>query len=521
MILKTPFHKSLIGQWLWGMGAALGAPPLSVFGVFWVAWFYHVRMIQQEPSWKTCFKKGWAFHTGFFMTSLHWIVTALSVDWSAWWWLTPPTLLILPAFLGLFGGGGTLLAYHLIQRCPHTLAPWIMAASYTLADWLRGHIFTGFPWPLYGHVVTSETFWRTLTSGVGIYGLGFLVLWIGSLAVYTLCAPSKKDKISTSTLGVITGLGLLTYVLYAQTIPECPLPSALQHRPVRIVQPYIDQASKEAHEHAPEHLQRLYDLSSTESADPLQLIIWPETACPYTLSSHLQYWPWPQSWVHTPLITGVVEAQNTPHNTQYFNSLWGFDEKGKHTLTYRKKHLVPFSENVPWPDFIPWRPMVVPTSYTVGHGPITLTTSEGLRFSPLICYDAIFTGDVVSRTDPLPHVFINITNDGWFSSWGPVQHLHIVSLRAAEEGIPLIRATNTGISALIDARGHIMQTLPFNQRGVMDVHIPPSLAHTPFRRYGDGMLIVIMMVSLTMSWGAIMIGKVRQQQKPRPKACRD
>lgn len=501
--VKKPLHGTGLGQFLWGTCAALGMPPTSLLPCFLGAFLMHRYVLRDVCDLKTSFLKGWWFHLGFMTTSLHWIVTALSVDWAQFWWLAPGACLGLPALLALFGGIAAAGASQI--RGQGFLALWLQCLSYWGMEWARGHLLTGFPWHLYGYALTGFSVLEQSASLFGVYGLSFCVLLVALLGFMgiTQRASPLTPKIALSLAGSIP-LGLLIYGASHLAFEHY---EENQEPPfhIRLVQPNIPQTLKQSGDNASGHLKTLMHLSMLPAHHPLDAIIWPETALPYAIPAHnlhVPFLPLLKPWTRF-LITGAVEKEGNTASQEpfYYNSLLVLDAQNVIQARYRKKHLVPFGEFIPGRHWIPL-PSVASgyADYHAGPGPITLSHLEWPAFGPLICYDVIFSHEVASYENAQPHWLVNITNDAWFAhGWGPQQHLHLARIRAIEEGLPLVRVANTGISAVVDAYGRIVRALPFQTQGIIDEVLPAPLKGTWFRLYGHySILLMIGMLGIVM-----------------------
>jgi apolipoprotein N-acyltransferase len=434
---------------------------------------------------------GWSFGFGFFVIGLYWIGAALFVDISAFWWLLPFAVLAFPAGLAIFTALAVLFAHEAWRRFGLLGTPRILvlAVAWTAAEWLRGHVLTGFPWNLLGYA-WAGTFpgalaLLQLTSLIGIYGLSLLTVTAAAL-------PARLGDLGRGRLGAVLAAVLLIAVPGAggawrladasdDVVPGVRL---------RLVQPSIPESLKNDREALAQNFRRLLSLSAAPGADKITDVIWPEAAAPPLLERFADE---RQAMAAvTPkgglLLTGAERAeplQGWPP-AHVWNSLVVLNDKGEIIATYDKAHLVPFGEYMPLRSILPID-KIAPSigDFSSGPGPRTLDLPGVPPVSPLICYEAIFPGAVI---DPAarPQWLLNVTNDAWYGfTSGPFQHLAIARVRAVEEGLPLIRAANNGVSAIIDPYGRVLRRLELDSIGVLDSALPRASSPTLYERVRD------------------------------------
>ena len=467
---------------------------------------------------RTAFAIGWWFGFGMLTAGLYWISNALLVDSAKTAWLVPFAAAGLPSVLALFYGLATLFTYLLRppQSRPSTL---YLAGFWLAAEWLRGHLFTGFPWNLTGYAWGFSDIPLQITAYIGIYGLSFLTI-LAALSLSALGNPT--GNLSGGALGhagnnrmhcwrpaIITGV-MVVLICGAGSVRLSMLASPLTGPVVRVVQGNVPQHQKWQHDQKTGHISRYLQMTSEAPADgganPIA-VIWPETAVAVFLNESPdiraaigQAAP-KQGFV----LTGSIRVKRTGSDASHvWNSVFAIDEQGQTRAVFDKFHLVPFGEYVPLKEWLPLSPIVDSISgFTAGKGPRTLELPGMPAFSPLICYEAIFAGQVRAKTDPAASLMINFTNDAWYGvSSGPYQHLLATQVRAIEEGVPLIRAANTGISAIFDSLGRVQSQLPLNQAGFFDSPIPAALQKpTLYTQIGD--LPVLFGLLVLFGWGGI------------------
>jgi apolipoprotein N-acyltransferase len=361
-----------------------------------------------------------------------------------------------------------------------------LAAGWIATEYLRAGIFTGFAWNPIG-VVLVDTPLRRASGLVGTYGLSGLTVLIGG--ALWLALRRLRDG----------GFALLPVAAAAIGSILLPAASARQGPAIRVVQPNIGQESKWRPGASEVAETRLLTLTGTPTPEP-RLVFWPEAAvtqplednrtgaAPFVMAQR-------QAIVRTLgprdlLATGGLGVRSTDGQTAAGarNSLFVFTPGGQLIARYDKAHLVPYGE------YLPMRPILSAiglsrlapgdTDFDAGPGPRTLDLPGFGKMGLQICYEIIFSGGVVDRARR-PDFLFNPSNDAWFGRWGPPQHLAQARLRAAEEGMPVIRSTPTGISAIVDADGRLLQSLPWREPGELDGHIPAARAPTPFALFGN------------------------------------
>jgi apolipoprotein N-acyltransferase len=441
---------------------------------------------------------GWAFAFGQFLVGLHWIGFAFLVDPGAHLWQLPFALL-LPAGLGLFGAAACVAALYFWQEGPPRL--FVLAVCLAASEWLRGHIFTGFPWnlPAYGWGASLGVLQSA--SLMGAYGLSFLTILFG---VSLADLASRRWRTPAVMALLFAGLwGFGAWRLAHAPQDNVPFVS------LRLVQPNVPQSEKYVSRLMLRNWERLMDLSlrppSAKLGQPTH-IIWPEAATgfpvarlPGALDQIALFTARGQT-----MITGSDRVLRENGRVTAFNSLYLFGPGGALPQVYDKFHLVPFGEYLPFArllNSIGISQFAFGEGFSTGDHPHLLPVPGAPAASPLICYEIIFPHAVTDPAAPRPGWLLNITDDSWFGPWaGPRQHLVIARVRAIEEGLPIARAANTGISAVIDGNGRVRAMLPLNQMGVVDASLPASLAPTLYVKLGDLLFALFLVTGIVTSF---------------------
>ncbi len=462
--LKLPtFNFS--SPWLLICAALAGALAFAPFNQP-IALFFSVYILlsnlQMQPSFKSFFKNAAIFYFFFFLAQLYWIAWAVNVYGMPE--AMPLALVGMPLIIGVFPTLLVLPSY--CFKANKTKFAWMFGLGWWLSEIARSFLFTGFPWNLNGYVWGLEILQGT--RFFGIFGLSLL-----TMASATVLFTQQKR------LGSVIFCSLLgLWIDGHHRLKSPPINTAIN---LRLVQPSIEQQQKWRPDCFAKNLERFEILTTAESKKPIHLCIWPEAAVTVPLDKYINLTAHLGTMLRQGyLLTGAPRTTHEPY--QVFSSLHAIDSAGKIHATFDKFHLVPFGEYVPLRALNPFPKLTQGSiDYSSGAGPQTITLPGIPPFSPLICYEGIFSGAVIDAKNR-PQWLLNITNDAWYGSTsGPHQHLKIVQVRAIEEGLPLIRVANNGISAVIDAYGRIVDRLELDKIGLIDASLPAALPPTIYR----------------------------------------
>lgn len=481
-----------------GAASVLALPPLFVLPVLLVTFPVWLMLLDGADRGRTAFGIGWGFGFGYFSAGLYWIAHALLLDAARFGWMVPFAIGGLSAVLAVYTGLTGLTVHALRLRGLARLLG--LAGAWTLLEVLRGLLLTGFPWNPLGSVWAAVPPVLQAASVIGVFGLSLLTVLVAGSPLH----GRRGMMVAAAGLGLVALLGWIR-------VPSGPAPVVDGVR-LRLVQPNIPQTMKWDAAAREDNLRRYLSLSQLPALDrPPTHILWGETAVPYALDGQndavlRQVMAGPLA-VHQPgnpqagLLVGAIRA--TPIGQEPFqiwNAMVALDPAGVVTGSYDKAHLVPFGEYVPYKSVLPLAKVTVgATDYSAGPGPVTLTLPGLPPVGPLICYEVIFPGAVA---DPLrrPHWLLNPTNDGWYGySTGPFQHFETAVLRAVEEGLPVVRVANTGISAVIDAYGRPTARIGLEVAGYVDADLPRALPPTLFSRVGVWGSVALAFLSLVVA----------------------
>jgi apolipoprotein N-acyltransferase len=491
-----------------GALSAFAFEPAALWPLLLVAFAILCELVDRSGSLRHSLLIGWGFGLGQFVVGLNWIATAFTYQAAMPAWLGWIAVVLLSLYLAVYPALATGLAWRFGQEDRGRLLL-ALAGAWAITEWLRGSMFTGFPWNP-AAAALAPTPLITTTALIGTYGLSSLAVLLGGalwLGYYRRWLP----------ISLIVGVTALIYLLPASAVPADPLTV----RTVQIVQPNIGQEDKWRPGFSEEAARRLATLSGGPSDEP-RLLLWPEAAVTDPLEDartdqHQAFAEFERTRAtsllgpNDRLLTGgiALSSRDHAHIDGAANSIFALAPGGRLIGRYDKAHLVPYGE------YLPMRPLLSAIGlsrlapgdidFTPGPGPRTIWLGQywgkvGLQ----LCYEIIFSGHVVDWQNR-PSFIFNPSNDAWFGRWGPPQHLAQARLRAAEEGLPVIRATPTGISAVIDAKGAVVKELAWRKAGVIDAVLPPpSNSATMFARLGH---LLPILLGLLLVAGGIVLGR--------------
>lgn len=479
--------------------------PIVFFTLPILVWLIDGASVEPNAT-RRAFLAGWWFAFGYFAAGLFWIGEAFLVEAETFAWMLPFVVTLMPAGLALFWGVACAAAQQVWR--PGLARVLVLAVTLGLAEWLRGHVLTGFPWNVLGYTLTSSDALMQSAALVGVYGLSLWAVLIFASPLVLLAALSADTPLRVA-LTRSAGFAVIPLIISGGfgtwRLSQVPAADVADVK-LRIVQPSIPQREKWLPGKQGEIFRLHLDMSRQKPSgeiDDLKGIthlIWPEAAMPFRPLDHPEALAAIKGMLGTStyLFSGGLRVAANPRaggladpaRPNAYNSLMVFGPGGGLAALYDKIHLVPFGE------YLPWQPVLeaiglqqltrLRGGFSEGASPRQPITVAGLPpATVLICYEAIFPGEVIQATNR-PGLIINVTNDGWFgNSTGPRQHFHQTRVRAVEEGLPIIRAANNGISAVIDAHGRARQLLGMNERGVIDTGLPAADPETPYGRFGN------------------------------------
>lgn len=477
---------------LFGVLAAAGQAPVGAWWLALPAYAALVWLLAGAAGPGRAAVLAWAAGAGHFAASMSWIVEPFLIDVARHGWMAPFALVLMAGGLALFWGAAGAVAGLLPRRAARALA---FPLALALAELARGYVLTGLPWAAPGHV------WIATPPGqvaalVGPAGLTAITLLLAALPVVARGAPGRAA-------GAVLAAGVLAlgWGWGAARLAD-PAPEAAADAPLlRLVQPNAAQDLKWRPDMARMFFERQIALTAAPGDRAPDLVIWPETAVPFLLD-----YPGEGLDLIAEAAGGAPVALGIQRTAGFraYNSLVVIDAAAQPVAVYDKFHLVPFGEYIPFGDALSAIGITAfaareGNGYTPGPGAAVLDLGPRLgRVQPLICYEAVFPQDLRAAPER-PGWLLQVTNDGWFGDWtGPYQHLAQARLRAIEQGLPMVRVANTGVSAVIDAKGRVIDALPLGASGRIDAALPSALPPTPYARWGDGPVLAALLVLLAL-----------------------
>ena len=502
---------------LLGILSAFGFAPFNLWPLTLLAFgLLYLPLAKAERGWRVGLI-GWLFGLGQFVLGLDWIAKAFTYQASMPAWLGWVAVVVLSMYLAVYPALAAFAAWWGTRRLGGGAATMalLFGASWAVCEWLRGTVFTGFPWnPV--SVAMIDLPLAHVARFVGTYALSGLV--VSSAGFVLILAMRPKESLTRKTIATATnipaavGLGLLVGLYIVPTLlkqfappPPPPMPTGPA---VHIIQPDIGQDERFSSDLTAQHLARQQALSGTPGDKP-RLILWPESGIEYNVledpaaraavASILGPRDFLMGGGEAPIrdkAGNEIEAGNTIFTLGHGGTLWA---------RYDKAHLVP------WGEYLPMRPLMsaiglsrlVPGAidFRPGPGPATIDVPGFGKVGMQLCYEIIFSAHVVNEAYR-PDFIFNPSNDAWYGPSGPPQHLAQVRLRAIEEGLPIARSTPTGVSALIDADGRVLHSVPSGESGMIELPLPAANPPTPFSRLGNWAVALIALLLVGLAFGA-------------------
>jgi apolipoprotein N-acyltransferase len=533
-VTLTRIAHSILLAWGWrriliaflaGACSALALPPANIWPVPFVTFPVLVWLVDGAAAGRlggvlAAASAGWWFGFGYFLAGLYWVGHAFLVDAKTFGWLLPIAVVALPAGMALYTAFGLAVARLIWTRGASRVVA--LAVALTLAEWLRGHLFSGFPWNTYGYALVTPLWLAQGAALTGVWGLTFL-----AVAAYASPAVLTDDRRDTRfpwlapALSVVAIAALAAYGVVRLAVSPTGYVDGVR---LRLMQPNLQQDAKFNYSQKQQVMARYLALSDRASGPQstgvrdVTHLVWPESAFPFFLTREADALAQIAALLapSTVLITGAIRPPDRNADdtvTRAYNSIYVIGHDGSILSVYDKVHLVPFGEYLPFQSFLEQLGLLQLTKVRGGFIPGDRRRNQPVpgapSFLPLVCYEIIFPGHAVPRRERLgwlydhvgrylgwpsatgsgerPGWLLNLTNDGWFgASAGPFQHFQQARIRAIEEGLPLVRVANTGISAVVDPLGRVIGSLPLGTEGVLDLPLPQAIAPPLYARLGDG-----------------------------------
>jgi apolipoprotein N-acyltransferase len=492
-----------------GAASAFAFQPAGLWPLMPIAFALLCELLARTKSLRRALLMGWLFGFGQFVIGLNWIATAFTYQAAMPAWLGWIAVVLLSLYLAAYPmlAAGIAWTFGRGMRLALVLG---LSGAWAITEWLRAGIFTGFAWNPVG-VTFDDTHLLNATATIGTYGLSAAVVLTGGLLFLLV---HRQWRCAAS---------IAIPLLILHFLPRPDVAQAMAARPIRVIQPNIGQQDKWRPGYSEIAAQTLARLSMQPGGGQPRLLFWPEAAVTSPLQDQRgtpydAYAAFERARVAAMvgpgdiLLTGgiALNSADGARVTSAANSVFIFGQSGRLLGRYDKAHLVPYGE------YLPMRPLLSTLGLSrLAPGDVDFLSGPGARTVDLpnwgkvgfqLCYEIIFSGEVVDRRNR-PDFIFNPSNDAWFGSWGPPQHLAQARLRAAEEGIPVIRSTPTGISAVVDAHGRVVKALPWREAGIIDALLPASTPPTIFARFGN---IIPLLLGFGLIIAAIALGRSRR-----------
>ena len=495
--------RRALAAFLAGAAAVLAQAPFDFFAACFISFPLLVWLLDgatAEPGAtligriKPAFAVGWWFGFGYFVAGLWWIGNAVVAESESNAWAVPLAVIALPALLAIFYGLATAVARLFWSDGASRIAA--LAFGFGLFEWLRSWVFTGFPWNAIGYAAMPVPLLMQSVSLVGLFGMNVLAVFVFAMPATLADRKPAKIGIILAVLIVAADLGYGFFCLSRADMSGAPVLD------VRLVQPAINQSEKWDHairDRIFDSLMRFTSAPPRSGAKKPSLIVWPETAVPFLFTQR------PDALARIgkaldpgqTLLTGAVRVEGNPlDGARYYNSVLAINDEGEITDAVDKLHLVPFGEYLPLENLLNslgiQKLVEMPGPFVAGSSRHPIRLSNGVKALPFICYEVIFPG-AGEREAGRSDLIVNVTNDAWFGDTpGPYQHLRQAELRAVELGLPMVRAANNGISAVIDAHGRILDAFALDAKGALDVVLPLVKGGNPGPKWPEriGLLLV-------------------------------
>lgn len=485
------------GAFILGMCAALAFAPLFIMPVVVFSLAGLLFLLERTTLCKESFIIGWCYGFGYFLTGLYWISYSLLLDIENFAWMIPFALIGIPAILAFYIAIVAFFTKYFGKNLYLLFANFVM--FWLLLEMARANFAGGYPWLILGYALAGSDAVSQIASLMGVYGLSFVMLCLVGAVYFTMhyFFTTEKDVrklylafmfLTVFVLSEVYGQNRLNNAQYSDSTVN-----------IRVVQPNFPQELYASHTQKLANLSQLVKLSILPSKSTLDYIIWPEGAMdmPVTSSAIVDFTSFLHP--HAYLLTGAIRVNEERFFSEIWNSVFAINRQGKIVEFYDKVHLVPFGE------YIPFKSILQFTKITEGvldfssgvHIKSSNLPNQSAQFVPLICYEAYFAEDINRIATPYDFM-INFTNDAWYgSSSGPYQHLAMSKIRAIEQGKPMVRVAKTGISAVINEYGMIINEIRLNQQGVIDVKLAKSLIKSTFyKKYKNIALLIVFLVAV-------------------------
>ncbi len=474
---------------IFGLFFSLSFAPTFFFPLLFLIAFL-AYLIKNAESAKVAAAYGFWFGFGFCISSLYWISIGVSVYINDFWWAIPFAFFGLPLFLSIFITFQSTISWYFRNSQYYIL---FFSIFWVIFELLRSFLFTGFPWNLLGYSLAFSDYLLQPFSIFGTYGMSFIVVFLSAHAISLI----EQKYVARYILFLALSLSIIFVFGYIRLKNH---PTKFYDIKLRLVQANIPQSDKWDNDLFWSNLESHVELSRVNPEVHPNIILWSEAAvvAPYTIPQVRRLIESAIIYPDSFLITGGI----TYVNKKLFSSLYSIDQRGDILFEYHKSHLIPFGEYTPLKHIIPFIKKLTPGTidYSPGTmGQIVYLPQFSLKIRPLICYEVIFPRESITKD---ADVIVNLTNDTWYgNSTGPYQHFQMARMRAVENGIPLVRVANSGISAIIDPLGRIISKSKLSHTIVLDNYLPQKLKQkTYYVKFQEFTSLVLLLYFALMSY---------------------
>lgn len=458
--------KKYLNVFIFGLLSGLAFPPLYLIIFLPISFYYLLEKINNSPSYKNAFLNGLVFGFGYFLLQFYWICFSMMVDLKSFFWLIPITISMVPLICSLFISCSTLLLYYFIKKFNiknKIIITLIFSILFIFFEYLRSFIF---PWNLFAYIVGFSNILMQLVSILNIYIYGIILIFLLSFSYVFFNYQNKKIIFNKEYKKyIILYLAILFFII---TFGIFRLNNAQVKNfdiNIKLIQANIKQNLKWDKNEKANNLKKHIDMSNSEDAN---IIIWSESSIPYILNkdSYIDF------LTDKILVTGAIRAEIKDKKiNKLWNSIFVFNN-GKVSDYYDKQILVPFGEYIPFSKYLPFIKKITngAMDFSSGNSNKNIVINN-IKFNPIICYEIVFP-NYVKNKNKNADIILNLTNDGWFGiSSGPYQHFVATQFRAVENKTPVIRVSNSGITAYVDEYGRVVKKLDLDTEGEIELKI--------------------------------------------------
>ena len=467
-----------------GCISSLGFAPYHIFIFTIISFCFSFVILDNTKEKKKAFILGFIFGFGHQVTSLYWIAVSFDIANYGGYLGGALAVVCLSIFLSLITATSFFLIKLFANRLNNISAAVLMIIILSISDWVRGNILWEFPWTPISAIWAFSKLTISPFALLGSWGYGLITFSL-MVGIYFLKYNLKQGLLMIFPFIFILFLGLLPIKKYSEN-------SSIIN--IRLVQPNIKQADKWNIKKLDEHVKKLINLSNIKSIKKIDLVIWPETAIPFDIEKDNKKFRESLAEVNS-LIVGAVRKNKNLGELKIYNSLFLIKDSFKSIQYHDKLKLVPFGEFIPFRKLLKFKKFTLGgIDFSTGEEVKVLKLNRNIKVLPLICYEVIFP-QITREESHKYNLIVNITNDGWYGkSAGPYQHLALAKIRAVQEGKFLLRAANTGISAIINYDGEVIEKIDLGRKGILDKELVLTKKNTMYSKLGDSIFLTLLIL---------------------------